>query len=62
MRICRAARGQQAVGAGKLQRLTGSEEKLAGHHKELRPCPKEHSGSKNVLKHSKIGTLADKVV
>jgi len=33
-----------------------------GHRKELRPCPKEHSGSKNVLKHSKIGTLADKVV
>lgn len=50
------------MGAGKLQRLIGSEEKLAGHRKELRPCPKEHSGSKNVLKHSKIGTLADKVV
>ena len=50
------------MGARKLQRLTGSEEKLAGHHKELRPCPKEHSGSKNVSKHSKIGTLADKVV
>ena len=30
MRICRVARGQQAVGARKLQRLTGSEEKLAG--------------------------------
>lgn len=37
-----------------LERLTGNRENLAGHHEELRLCPKEHSGYGSILKQGKI--------
>lgn len=39
MRIHRAARGEQAVAAVKLERMTGRKEDLGAHCKELRLCP-----------------------
>lgn len=43
------------MGVMRLEWLTGKREKLVGT--ELRLCPKEHSGYRNVLKQGKIGGL-----